>query len=206
MISIDKWLPDIYLGAPGVPEAVARHYIARTLSDFATRTQAVHRLYSVDIEPGVPDYYFAEAIPENHELIALTSYRYAGQEHQLDRPETDKCALSCGTRTAHYNPIDRSIWFSSPPVQMYPGGLVLRLAVAPTVDATEVDPILWNRFQKAIVHGVLADLQALVGFAWSSLPASRNQMTAYHAACNAGKLAAMVDHSTRSLRIRRGNV
>ena len=204
MVSIEKWLPLVFLGIPTVPDPVARQYISLVANDFANKTFACQRVIRLDVEEGVEDYYFEDQLSESEELLALLDHTYGRYPRVTnDSPTCSGCTLWCGGLSLTYDPKDYSVRFPSPPSESYPGGLRLTIAVSPTPDAQEVDDILWTIHSQAILHGVQEKLYALPNYPWSSLAYSRAQGAAYAAKVNAGKLMSIMDRTATPVRMRR---
>lgn len=203
MVSIEKWLPLVFLGVAGVPDPVARQYIALTINEFAADTFAFQRTVKLDVEEGVTDYYFSEQIEDDVELLALMRYQRGNYAYSPPSLANSACLLGESNWSDRYDPDDRMLRLTWRPTEAHPGGLVLTLAVAPTPDAVMVDDTAWKLYSQAILEGVQSKLYALPNYPWTSLAAARQHNLAYAAFVNAAKTMSTMNRSTGRIQLRR---
>lgn len=203
MVSIEKWLPLVFLGVAGVPDPVARQYISLVVNEFATDTFAFQRTIKLDIEEGVVDYYFADQFDDNVELLALMRYQRERFSYTPPLPASTRCALGRDDWADRYDPVERMLRLTWRPSESHPGGLILTVAVAPTPDATMVDDTAWKLYSQAILEGVQSKLYALPNYPWTSLVAARQHNLAYAAYVNAAKTMATMNLATGKIQLRR---
>ena len=203
MVSIEKWLPLVFLGVAGVPDPVARQYIALALNEFATDTFAFQRTIRLDIEAGVVDYYFADQIDDSVEVLALMRYQRDRFTYTPPIPAEARCLLGRDNWSDVYDPVQRMLRLAWKPTEPHPGGLLLTLAIAPTPDATMVDDAAWKLHSQAILEGVQSKLYALPNYPWTSLSAARQHNLAYAAFVNAAKTMSTMNLSTGRIQLRR---
>lgn len=203
MVSIEKWLPLVFLGVAGVPDPVARQYISLVLNEFAMDTFAFQRTIKLNIEDGVTDYYFAEDFDDSIELVALMRYQRQRFSYTPSMPAMSCCMLGRDNWSDRYDPVQRMLRLAWRPSEDHPGGIELTLAVAPTPDAVVVDDTAWKLHSQAILEGVQAKLYALPNYPWTSLPAARMHSLAYAAHVNAAKTMSVMNLATGKVQLRR---
>lgn len=203
MVSIEKWLPLVFLGVAGVPDPVARQYISLVINEFATDTFTFQRTVNIDMEEGVVDYYFADQFDANVELLALMRYKRINFNYTPPVPAMSYCMLGRDDWSDRYDPVQRMLRLAWRPAEDHPNGLTLTLAVAPTPDAVLVDDIAWKLHSQAILEGVQSKLYALPNYPWTSLPASRQHNLAYAAYVNAAKTMSVMNMATGKIQLRR---
>jgi len=164
-VPLDAFLPFVMVGARGVPEALALGYIRQACIDFATRSGILRRVALLDEQRYVRDYPLwpdaEEQIVRVNE-VALNGIRYRGGR--------DRAGFRSPWfwRNAGFTIRDGVLLLAVVPQCDRPEAIDVRMCVAPTQRACEVDALLLDDWQQAIEDGALARLYQLPGYSFSA--------------------------------------
>lgn len=170
-MNISEFLPEIYLEAPGCPEAVALNALRHTLREFCERTRAWQAdLDGISLIDDIPQYDID--VPPDAELVVVLSARYDdSQITPIYTPEEmDRVLITWRTDTGtgvSYLIQEWNTLFVSPiPTADDTTPVYLRAALKPTMTATTCSDIL-DQWREGISAGALARLKSAPGKSWT---------------------------------------
>lgn len=162
LIPLSDFLPEVAVMVDGAPSDMVESYIRQSAIDLAVRSQVLIRDVQIDVQAGVDEYPVRVGDQERVE-----SLQYMGRKPgACDCPYRSPCGvpLMCGG-TAQFKAPDR-VFISPKPKQDRKQALWVRVAVAPTRDACEVDRMLYEKYHEAVVNGALARMLVIKGMPW----------------------------------------
>lgn len=169
MTPVDKFLPFVVPYADSVPLPMAKVAIAKAANQFCSQSLLWQEEYpEVEVHPGK----FVEIpVPKSAMVVKVMSVAYNG--HRLTSTSRDELNST--------NVIDYRLFDGEPkfffqadlnvlrlvPEPVKHGVLSIVVALAPTLDASEVPTSLYTRFWEAIANGALADIKQVQGQSFS---------------------------------------
>ncbi|QEY24780.1 hypothetical protein D0T90_10135 [Neisseria animalis] len=154
-VPLAEFLPRVRLIAKGVPDDVALDYIGQAAFEFAVKTRLLKRELVFDVQADVQDYYLEAGECEQVHLIRKIDL-------DCDVCGTASCAVDAGycanqNLLFDFEPPEK-IWLKKRPDADAENAFRVEYVAAPTQTACEVDRLLFDRYQDAVVSGALAYL------------------------------------------------
>lgn len=169
-MNLSEFLPDIYLEAPGCPEAVALNALRHTIRDFCERTRAWQAVIDpIDLIAGQPSYDID--VPHGAELMLVLSATYDGMTIPIYAPEEmDKARPSwrdeTGTGVSKLIQDWNTLFVNPTPTADDDVQIEIRAAFKPTLSATTCGDILGN-WHEGIAGGAISRLKSIPGKPWT---------------------------------------
>lgn len=163
-VGFEEFLPELLLEIPELPADIIMNYVRSAAIEFAEHTHILQREITICLQPCVSNYILES--PDCTRIVAVSGiHRGRGCANPVTRLTSAPCWVSCfGSTTWWERP--GIIWFNPAPV--HPDEATIRVSVAPTVDACEVDAILFTEYKDAIQAGARARLYNILRRPWSS--------------------------------------
>lgn len=170
-VSFDEFLPELSLEIPELPDDIIMNYVRSAAIEFAERTHVLQRELTICLQPCVGNYILES--PDCTRIVALSGIcRSCDCGGPVTRLTSAPCWVSCfGLHAWWERP--GTIWFQPAPTQ--PDEATVRVSVAPTVDACEVDAVLLTDHKEAIQAGARARIYNIPRRPWSSVPFAEEQ-------------------------------
>lgn len=178
-VKLEEFLPEVRLMVPGCPDEIIASYVRQAVIEVADRTLAFKRMVPIELQIGVRSYALeAEDCTRVVAIDWICDYR--GRRHfpKPNAPCVMPCATWCNPACSwgSFNPFEGYNWasFKQPNVlelSFMPDcdvatGMAVRLTVAPTRDACDVDRIAYDKYAQDIHVGAAKSLLALQQQAW----------------------------------------
>ncbi len=204
-MQIEEFLPEVYLDAPGVPEAVALNALRNALRDFCRESG----IWQADLDPitlkADEPVYDLDA-PFGAEVVRVASATYRGLPVAM-LTEADMDHHVTGWREQTGSGL-QAVLVSTKTMRAFPvpeaddaNTVTLRAVLQPKRDAERCDDAL-GRWNEAIAAGALAKLKAIPNQPWSD----REAVAFYQKTFRSGQLrargAVIRGNSERSLTVR----
>jgi hypothetical protein len=172
MTALTAWLP--YVQLPSCPQMIAIDAIRQAARDFCERTFAwTHMQDAMTVYANEPEYELEP--PDNAEAVRVLEAWLSGapiRVRSVDELNRIYRTNSWNTATGsprHLVNLSRHTARLVPiPEERVVAGLVLRIAVKPTTDATEICDEIFDEFRDAIAAGARAILQLMPAQPFSS--------------------------------------
>lgn len=180
MVGLDRFLPELLLGASQCPSDIAASYIRQAAIDLCEQSNVLRRKIIVEAQAGVGDYLLeppdctrTNKIVEVCDHLGNTYLRDI--KARCEAPCAVTCVDACGN--GEWFPMQRMrVWFDQPnvlnvrPLPRFDVdlGYVIEISVIPDRDACELDEILYQRYAPTIVSGALAYLQLQANQPWTN--------------------------------------
>lgn len=143
----------IVLNVPGCPIPVVSQSLSRVVRDFCRKTQTWILKVTLDVVAEQSDYDLTTSLTEGSQIASLMKAIVDGDELTLGTG----CTIDGNTVT-----------LTTEPNEAIEDGLVLYLALEPTLGGISVEESILSRFGETIADGVRADLHAVPGNSWSN--------------------------------------
>lgn len=169
-VDLEEFLPELRLEIPELPDDVLMHYVRRACIDFCERSHVIQREVMICLQPCVGNY-ILEA-PDCTRIVMVNGVcRACGGPYERlnDKP----CHIGCLCRVAWWDRNEQSINLNPAPADT--DNIMVRFSIAPEQDACEVDRVLYDRYNEAIMAGARAFLYAIPRRDWSSQATSDAQ-------------------------------
>ena len=169
-MNISDFLPDVYLDAQGVPEAIALHALRNSLRDFCEYTKAWQAdATDVDLLADTQEYPLAG--PSDSEFVAILTATYNDAPYDVRTLEEMDRILptwrsDTGTGVAYLAYNKETLFVSPIPTadDSYP--VIIRAAYKPTISATTCGDSL-EEWREGISAGALARIKMISGKPWT---------------------------------------
>jgi len=185
MVSLDEFLPEVVLSAPGVPVEIAKSYIRQAVIDMAEKTNMLQRRVRIDLQSGASNYLLEP--PDCTRSIGISEICNIATQSRVRVLPHEPCALACSAcgippLVGAYPDANWSwwwnnsvAWFQQPnelrltcaPTCDVELGLWIDLIVAPKRDACEVDRVLYDRYAPTVHAGALMYLYRIPKQDWT---------------------------------------
>ena len=170
-VPLDEFLPELSLEVPELPADIIMNYVRSAAIEFAERTHVLQREITICLQPCVGNYILDA--PDCTRIVAVSGICRGGTcRSQVTRLTSSPCFVAGFGSSAWWERPD-IIWFH--PAPSLPSEAVVRVSVAPAVDACEVDAILFNEHKEAIQAGARARIYNIPRRPWSSAPHAEEQ-------------------------------
>lgn len=141
-VSYDKWLPNVRIQAPDVPDTILLDFIRRACIEFATKSNILTRNIWIKTQDCVADYYPCLGEQERIDSVLLLSVN-------------GRCYQSVGN-TCSWNVGNSKFWFHPPnSLEIHPAPkscseVLLTVIAVPTENSSKVDKLIHDRYFEAI--------------------------------------------------------
>lgn len=207
MTPFSSLLPDILPSVAGCPSALALWALRRAADEFCTRTLAWRaELPAMDVVAEYP-FHRLEA-PAGGRLVMVLEAFFQGRrltpasEELLDEEHPGWAMLSPGTPTRFVLPKAGELRLVPAPGFFAGGGLLVRVALAPSAQAVETEDFLLVDHGQALVHGALSRLLALSAKPWSDQAMAAHHGRQFRAALADARAGCLKGRTRRSLSAR----
>lgn len=189
-VPLSVFTPELILAVPQVPTDIAESYIRQSAIDLVEQSHCLKREIQIATQAGVSDYELSSGDGERVDRIDRVC-DWLGRPYTVlpNQPCFPPCATRCvdfcapgwngGIGTfAPLSPV--VVWFAQPnefhvnpcPQVDIDLGYRVEISVVPDRDACDLDELLYQKYQPAIVAGALAYLYEMPDKAWTNLALS----------------------------------
>lgn len=162
-IDIDTFLPELQLEIPELPDDILMHYVRTAAIDFCERSHVLQREIHICLQECVPNYILES--PDCTRIVMVNGI-CRGCGGPYERVSTAPCRVSCLSSMAWWDKNEGSICLNPAPSQS--DNIMVRVSVAPTTEACELDAVLGEQYRVAILAGARSLLYAIPRRAWTS--------------------------------------
>lgn len=155
-VSYDKWLPNIRILSPEIPDSILLDYIRRGCIEFAKKSKVLMRNVNVNLEPCVADYYPCLGEHERIDRVRMLSVN-----GQCYASEGDTCTWGVGNYKFWFHP-PVSLEIHPAPKRGSNGScslgeqMIFSVVAVPSEDSSYVDKFIHDRYFEAIEHYAVA--------------------------------------------------
>ncbi|NML34514.1 hypothetical protein [Paraburkholderia antibiotica] len=161
-VPLTQFMPFVMAAAQGLPETMAQAYVRQACIDFATRSSILRRRIVISLQPRVRAYPIWPH--ESEQVVRVNEVDVNGTPYRARRGGV--AFHHFGTR---FTVEDGMLVLSREPSHERPGAVHVRMCIAPSRDACEVDALLHDDWQQSIEDGALARIYQLPGYQFTSL-------------------------------------
>lgn len=188
-VSMELFLPELQLAFDSMPDEVLASYVRDAAIQFCDRTSIVQQVLSLDFQCGVKDLLLIPLC--GMRVVAIQKYStYLNCDH-FESPNTLRYLNVCGASSARFVP-PRVLRLSTAPSQDRQDAMRVRVSVAPDRDACEIPSELYQRYHRAIIAGVKAEIYTLDKWANPALAARNDKI--FEAACTVANIDRMLNY------------
>lgn len=181
----DYVLPEV----PGVSQEVAEHHIRLAAIEFCRDTGIyVHRLPAINVVASTAAYTLTSDVAQ-HEVAFVRAAWYdttrldEGPRDALnDMSSTNWTTVAADTPRAYTQTVREQITLHPTPSASLTGGLVVEVALMPTLTATSLADWVADEYMEGIASGAKARLMAMPQVPWASPDHSGYHRTLFNAA------------------------
>lgn len=183
--SLDALRCDILPGAAygkemlAIPDGLLLQATREAVIDFAARTRYLRRIWRVDVQAGVQDYYIK--VLDGERVGRVDAVYFGGRMYP---PEQFKYLRRIG---CEFHPPTKLI-FDQAPCQDDCLGLEIFYHAVPTEGACDIDATVRQRYREAIQHGAWLRLQQMFGMPWANPNGAAWHERRYEAAVTQAKI------------------
>jgi hypothetical protein len=189
-VPLHVFTPELILAVPQVPTDIAESYIRQSAIDLVEQSHCLKRDIAIATQAGVSDYQLEPGDGTHTDKIDQVC-DWLGRPYTVlpNKPCFPPCGVRCvdfcapGTNggLGTFAPLSPVVaWFEQPnefhvnPVPQVDVdlGFMVKLSVIPDRDACDLDELLYQRYQPAIVAGALAYLYEMPDKAWTNIALS----------------------------------
>jgi len=175
MTALSVLVPDVRVEIPDIPSFVAERQLLRAAREFCEETRAWRVNIDISVVATVPASNITALLPTGTELVDVVSIKnvsggepvkprtYAWLDQNMSdwRSETDLNAI--------YYVLDgnNAIRFTPTPSVTTAALYNARVAVKPTLSATDINDVVTNKYDEVLVHGALSKLYLIPRKPWT---------------------------------------
>lgn len=141
-ICYDRWLPNVRLLAPHIPDNILLDYIRRGCIEFARQSKILTRNITLLTQKNVADYWPCLGPNERIEWVRLLSVN-----GECFEPQRHSCSWGIGPSKYWFHP-PSSLEIHPPPNEC--AKIIFTVDACPSEDSIEVDRLIHDRYFKAI--------------------------------------------------------
>ena len=172
-VTWDEFSREVLPAVPGCPPSVAENAIRQAVIDLCNKARVWREdLTAINIVANTAEYTLTP--PAGTRIIAPVNVRYNGEsidpeeEGDMDYEYFDWRELPAGTPTKYLIMAPETLTLNKKPIANITGGLEVRVAVKPTVDATGCDDLLRDDWLDVVADGAKASLMMIPNKAWTN--------------------------------------